>query len=76
MLTYKYPSDATLSSSLYVCCLSVEKIRIYSGLDIGLAKKKSLRSQLIKRAPSLVSDITLFNQSFVSRRDAVGAPMS
>ena len=51
-------------------------MRMYSGSFIGEARKKSLRSQVKKRAPSLASEITLLRSSLVSRSDAAGEPVS
>ena len=45
-------------------------------LDIGVARKKYFRSQIMNLAPCLVSDITLLSKTFVSINDAIGAPAS
>ena len=50
--------------------------RMYSGLAIGDAKKKSFTSAEKKVAPCSQSEMVLLSKSFVSTREAAGDPSS
>ena len=51
-------------------------IFIYLGSSMGVARKKSFKSQLRNLAPFFASEITLCSSIVVSRRLAVGDPTS
>ena len=60
-----------ISGGMYFC-----GIFMYSGDCIGKARKLSLRSNVIKRAPLSESDITLLRRSLVYNKLAAGDPVS
>ena len=49
---------------------------MYSGFNIGIARKKSFESSLINFAPSLAPNMTLSINNLVSSNEAAGAPVS
>ena len=45
---------------------------MYSALDMGVSKKKYLRSQVINLVPLHASEMVLLNSSFDFKRDSAG----